>query len=485
VVNITQDGGQHWTNVSKNIPNLPQWGTVSNIEASHFDAGTAYITVNFELMGNYDPYVYKTADYGRSWALISRSVPTGVNSSAHCVIEDPIRKGMLYLGTDNAIFVSWDDGGHWTRLRNGIPPAPVHWLTIQPQFNDLVVATYGRGIWVMDDIVPLREYDTAQQHDAYLYKTQAAYRFRRVSAVRGSEGGAGRDGQNPPYGADINFWLKSPAKDVAISILGTDNNAIRTFKVQGHEGLNRVWWDLRYGPAETVRLRTPPPDAPWVKNGPEGWRPVVVIYLSDARDPEPGPLVAPGEYTVRVQVGQQQLTAPLKILPDPQSLGTAATLREQAAFALNVQGELNAVARLINPIEWEKKQLTDLQDMLGYEGAKYSSVLQGARDLYGKLLAVEARLVDVHLTGAREDSLRNPLELYDRLVKFYDSFDGRIGSGGDAADLGPTTQQRAVNDLFKKQIGELQAAFQALSTKETPAFNGLLKQNHLDIQIQP
>ncbi len=484
-VNVTEDGGQHWKNVTPNIPNLPPWGTITNIEASHFDAGTAYITANLELVGNYDAYVYKTIDYGHTWTFISGSVPKSVNSSAHCVIEDPKRKGMLYLGTDNSVYVSWDDGTHWTQLRNGMPPAPVHWLTIQPRFNDLVVATYGRGIWILDDVAPLREYDTARQGDAYLFKPRPAYRFRRISAVRGSEGGGNLGGENPPYGADINFWLKSPQKDVVMSVLSADNKTIRTLKVQGHAGLNRVWWDLRYEPAETVRLRTPPPDAPWVKNGPEGWRPVVVIYLADARDPEPGPIVAPGTYSVRLQVGEQQYTAPLEILPDPHSLGTAATLREQAALTVEVQGELTEVARMINLIEWDKKQLADLQDMLDSEGAKDASPIQRAKDLNEKLLAVEAKLVDIHLTGAREDSIRHPVELYDELVKFYDSFDGRVGSGGDAADLGPTTQQMAVNDMYKKQIAELQAEFQELRSKDILAFNSLLTQNHLAIQIQP
>jgi hypothetical protein len=392
---------------------------------------------------------------------------------------------MLYLATGNSVYVSWDDGGHWTPLRNGMPPAPVHWLTVQPKFNDLVVATYGRGIWVMDDITPLREYDTAKQRETYLFKPKASYRFRRDSAVRASEGGAGLAGQNPPYGADLNFWLKAATKDVTLSIIGADNKPVRTLKVQGRAGLNRVWWDLRYGPSETARLRTPPPDAPWVKNGPEGWRPVVVIYLNDPRDPEPGPLVAPGAYTVRLQVGGHEETAPLQILPDPHSLGTPATMQEQVTFALAVLDELSEAARLINVIEWEKKQLADLQEMLGSTGGEHAALIQGARDLYQKILSVEEQLVDVHLTGVREDSLRNPVRLYDRLVKFYDAFDGRIGSGGDAADLGPTAQQIAVNEIFKKQLAELQAQFQALRGKDIASFNSSLKQNRLDIQIQP
>ena len=130
------------------------------------------------------------------------------------------------------MYTSWDDGLHWTRLRNGLPPAPVHWLALQPHFNDLVVATYGRGIWIMDDISSLREYDDAQKAEAYLFKTSPTYRFHRDSAVRASESGAGLAGQNPPYGADINFWLKTPHDKVSISIVGSDDKTIRTLSVE-------------------------------------------------------------------------------------------------------------------------------------------------------------------------------------------------------------------------------------------------------------
>ncbi len=131
-------------------------GTVSNIEPSRFDAGAAYVTLDLHQVANFDPFVYKTADYGKTWTLISASVPKSESSYAHVVREDPVRKGMLYLGTDNALYVSWDDGAHWTSLQNNLPPAPVYWLTIQEKFNDLVVATYGRGFWILDDITPLR-----------------------------------------------------------------------------------------------------------------------------------------------------------------------------------------------------------------------------------------------------------------------------------------------------------------------------------------
>ena len=156
-VQVTRDAGADWTNVTAAIPDLPAWGTVSNIEPSRFDAGTAYITVDLHQVNNRDPFVYRTADYGRTWKSIAGDLPRNVLGYAHCVREDPVKKGLLYLGTENAVYFSPDDGQHWMPLQSGLPHAPAHWLTVQEHFSDLVVATYGRGFWILDDITPLRE----------------------------------------------------------------------------------------------------------------------------------------------------------------------------------------------------------------------------------------------------------------------------------------------------------------------------------------
>src|SRR6266496_5604767 len=156
-VQLTRDGGKNWTNVTASIPGMPAWGTVSNIEPSRYDTGTAYLTVDAHQANNRDPFVYKTTDYGRSWRLIVNGVAKGPASYAHVVREDPVRRRLIYLGTESGLFVSFDDGESWQPLQTSLPHAPVYWLVIQDHFNDLVVSTYGRGFWILDDLTPLQQ----------------------------------------------------------------------------------------------------------------------------------------------------------------------------------------------------------------------------------------------------------------------------------------------------------------------------------------
>jgi photosystem II stability/assembly factor-like uncharacterized protein len=483
-VNVTRDGGTRWVNVTKSIPKLPPWGTVTSIEPSAFDSGTAYISVDLQQVGDYSPYIYKTTDYGQTWTMIGSDIPKSVSSFVHCVIEDPVRKGMLFAGTDNALYVSWDDGEHWTRLRNNLPPVPVYWLTIQKKFNDLVIATYGRGIYILDDITPLREWQQAPAQPVYFFKPRPAYRFRHVEGVRYWDAGSHVIGENPPYGADLNFYSKSPEKNVEFEILGPGKEVIRTLKLEAHVGLNRLWWDLRYGPAETVKLLTSPPGEPWVKVGPEGWRPLIV-YTNIIYDPMLGPIVEPGVYTVRLKIGQQEFNESLEVLPDPHSLGTPQSIRANVQFQLEVLAELNQVTAMINPLEQTKKQLGDLDALLAAKGPEYASVIQASHALEQKALGVEDKLFDVELTGRIEDSFRNPMRIYGRLYNMMQFLDEGAGVVGSGADLGPTADESAVNDMLKGQIAEARTEFDQFRTKTTPAFNALLSQRGLTVSIEP
>jgi photosystem II stability/assembly factor-like uncharacterized protein len=477
-VNVTQDGGAHWSNVTKNIPDLPPWGTVWSVAPSHFDAATAYVVVNLQHQGNYDARVYKTTDYGASWKFITASVPQHVNSSAHIIVEDPVRKGMLYLGTDNALYVTWDDGDHWTRLRNNLPPAPVYWMQVQPTFNDLVIGTHGRGVYILDDVTPLREWDAAQSQDFHLFKPRPAYRFRQTSDARESDVGAHVSGESAQYGADINFWLKAPATDVELTFTGADGSTIRTLKVNGQAGLNRVWWDLRYEPGASIQLQTPPLDAPWAE-------PHRNYAAYGTRIPPAGPIVPPGTYTVRVKAGTHEETAPVTVLADPHSPGTEQTIRAQVDFARAVQAEANTAADMINHLERTRRQVEDLEASLSADAQKNAAVIQAAKDFDASISAIEGKLIDVHNTGPSEDAFRNPVQLYERISWMIGPMVGTPGSGSGGGDLVPTAQQIAVNEEFKQQLAQIQAEVKQLVESSTPAFNAQLKRAGVTTVIQP
>jgi photosystem II stability/assembly factor-like uncharacterized protein len=470
-VSVSRDDGGHWSNVTKNIPDLPPMGTIWNIEPSPFDADTAYITVNLEQMGNYNAYVYKTSDYGQSWQFISGGIPHSVNSSAHCVIEDPVRKGMLYLGTDNAVYVSWDDGGHWTNLNNNLPPAPVYWLTVQKRFNDLVIATYGRGDYILDDITPLRAYEPERQN-VQLFSPRPAYRLRQVGDGRMSEPGARIVGQNPPYGADINFYLPAADPHVAITIVGPTGKAVRKLTVKGEPGINRVWWDLRGENGRMPHMLVPPPDAPWVANGPEGYHILTGIMIPQVVR---GPLVLPGTYTVQLTAGEQKVTAPLTILADPHSLGTPASLRAESAFKTELLAEIDQVSDMIEHLEWTRRQLASIDSRYG-DDATEKPVVDAAKTLADRAIAIEGKLIDVYLTDGNEDLNRHPSELYQKLTALYDK---------NEADQGPTAGDIAVNNYFREWMAQSQNTLRQFQQKDLPAFNAVLKSHNLQLAVAP
>jgi photosystem II stability/assembly factor-like uncharacterized protein len=477
-VNVTRDAGLHWSNVTKNIPDLPPWGTVWSIAPSHFDAATAYAVVNLMHQADYDARVYKTSNYGASWKLISGSVPKGVNSSGHIIVEDPVRKGMLFLGTDNALYFTLDDGGHWQRLRNNLPPAPVYWAQVQPTFSDLVLGTHGRGVYILDDITPLREWDSAQAQDAHLFKPRAAYRFRTTADGRESDPGSQVTGESAPYGADINFYLKEPASGIEVSFTDAAGTTIRTLTVNGQAGLNRVWWDLRYAPGSGIQMLTPPIEAPWAP-APRGY----AAY--GTRIPPAGPIVPPGTYAVHFKAGSHTETAPLVVRADPHSPGTLASIKAQVAFERTVQAEANEAADMINHLERTRKQVEDLAASLHGDSAKNAAAIQAARDFDVRLSATEGKLIDVHNTGPSEDAFRNPVQLYERLSWMIGPTVGTPGNGSAGADLGPTAQQVAVNDEFRQQLSQISVEVKQLLDAGISSFNSRMKTLGIGAVIQP
>lgn len=464
LVQITRDGGKHWTNVTANIPNLPEWGTISNIEASRYAAGKAYITVDFHQMNNRDPYVYKTIDYGKTWTQITNGIPHSPLSYAHCVREDPVREGLLYLGTEDALYVSFDDGENWQPLQAGLPHAPVYWITVQSRFHDLVLATYGRGFWILDDITPLEKLTPeVLSTDTHLFAPRDAYRFRNVSHPA-SETYDPTAGHNPPYGAVINYYLKSAAKDaVKISIEDAAGKTVRTFEGEKDAGIDRVWWDLRFDPGKQFRLRTSPLYAPEVTVGSEGWRPAPGV--------EPVALLAPpGTYTVKLVADGHEYTQKLNVLKDPHSTGTLADIEAQDKLEIAIQDEMNTMADAVNQIESVRAQLGNFKNQLG-DNENSRSLSSAADALGGKLIDLEGHMLQLKTTGRGQDDVRWESMLVEKL--------SYLAQGVGDSDFAPTTQQIAVNDELKKEVAQYSNETAQLMSRDVASFNSMLRGHNI------
>ena len=491
LVQLTRDGGKNWSNVTKNIPNLPPSGTVSNIEPSRFDAGAAYLTVDFHQVNNRDPFVYKTKDYGKTWTAITNGLPRSMLSYAHCVREDPTRMGLLYLGTENGLYVSFNDGENWEPLQANLPRSPVYWMVIQEHFNDLVVGTYGRGFWILDDLTPIQQITESMRATnapgAHLFPPRPTYRFR-PSTVPVTMSDDPTAGQNPPYGAAINYYLKAaPSDDVKIRIEDSKGQTVRTITGTKNPGINRVTWDLRGEQSREVRMRTSPAYAPEIPLSPEGWRTAPGAARLSV-------LLPPDTYTVKLSVAGQELTQPLVVKKDPNSSGSEADIQSQTAMLLELRKDLETAGDMVNQIEVVRSQLYSITTLLSTEpGAgvtrsaalasgsgsiptvkesssrqgDYAAIKSAADALDTKLIDIEENLIQRKLTGQGQDTVRWPAKLLTKI--------NYLANGLSGSDFGPTTQQREVHALFKEQLGRDRKRLDDLLSKDLDAFNRLLR----------
>jgi photosystem II stability/assembly factor-like uncharacterized protein len=510
LVHVSQDGGAHWTNVAANIPKFPTWAKIVNIEPSHFDAGTAYFAADLHELDDLDPYIYKTTDYGKTWKVISATLSRSPLSFVHVVAEDPVRRGMLFAGTENGVYVTLDDGATWLPLQANLPHAPVSWLTVQPHAHDLVVSTYGRGFYILDDISALEQLDgAALASKATLFVPPPAYRLRDQQGVTNAPNSAIQT-ENAPAGALLTYYIspafadttttattapgttcpnpqpptpnpsdstRRPLRPARIVILDAQGDTVRVLQGERKAGLNRVCWDLRYTAPTTPRLRTPPPGKTFVRVGADGTRALVTWDLDLSLR---GPLVLPGTYTVRLAVAGADSTASpatasqtLNLLKDPNTAGTDADVQAQGKLARTIRAEQDSIARMINRLEWVRKQVRDLTAQLGDSALVSDSAakrLAALGDtLERRIIRVEAALFDVNLTGAREDAFRSPMQLYGRLAALQSDL------AENGADFAPTAQQQAVHDVLSGRLADASTRFADLMTKAVPQFSAELR----------
>ncbi len=465
LVQVTRDGGKTWTNVTKNMPGLPPFGTVGNIDASRFEAGTAYVAIDFHQVDNRDPFVYKTSDFGATWKRITNGIPHSMLSYAHCIREDPVRRGLLYLGTENGVYVSFDDGENWQPLQMNLPHAPAYWLTVQESFNDLVVATYGRGAWILDDLTPLRELTPQVVNaDAHLFAPRPAYRFRAITAPATPYDDQ-TVGDNPPYGADINYYLKAAASGpVAIAIQDSKGQTVRTLNGPASAGIHRIYWDLRDAPSKRVTFRTAPLYAPDVRLGPDGIRESEGGF--GAGGGGLAVLQAPGTYTVKLSVGGREYTQPLRVVKDPHSAGTEADIAAQQQLLQTVRRNLDAAVDAINNAEAVRAQIHNVKNLV-----QDAELRRAADDLDQKVAAVEGQLVELRATGRGQDGVRWAAKLVQKL--------GYLANGLQSGDFKPTSQQAAVQKELEGLLAASQGQLGDVYSREVAAFNDMLRRANL------
>ncbi len=461
LVHVSRDNGDTWTDVTANMPDLPPDGVVRGIDASKWDAGKAYVAIEHHQQADFAPHVYKTDDFGATWTKIVNGIADSPMSYARDIREDPVRPGLLYLGTENALYVSFDDGANWESLNTNLPATPVYGLVIQEHFNDLVVGTYGRGFWILDDITPLQQLtEEVRGSAAHLFVPRDAYRFHgRTSPM--SMPNDPSDGDNPPNGAAINYWLGSaPAGEVTVRIEDGEGNTIRTLEGTADVGINRIWWNFRSEPSMEVRLRTKPLYADWVDLGDDGWR---------SGGGQITILEPPGTYTVVLEVDGREQRQQLTVRKDPNSEGTESDIAEQVALLRRMQADADAAATVVNEIEWIRRQLGDLDDVLESRGE--TEMVGAAGELDGTLIAVEERLMQLWRTGTGQDGVRWPVKALGRLTYLA----GTVATG----DFPPNDQQREVYAVLRERLETAHAELQALIENDLPAFNRMLQERGL------
>ena len=459
LVQLTRDDGRTWTNLTANLPNLPVWGSVRSIVASKYDAGTAYLTVDFHQMNNRDPFVYRTTDFGRTWKAITSGLPRNNLSYAKVIHEDPKRRGLLYLGLENGIYLSYDAGDSWIPLQNDLPAAPVSGIQVQEHFNDLVISTYGRGFYILDDLGPLQQLTPEVMNSAaHLFDPRAAYRFRFITAPSSTYDDP-TTGEDPQYGASLNYWLKAPAAQAPrITILDAQGRTVRTLTGTNVAGINRVTWDLRDEPGTEVRLRTSPMYAAHMIVAQEGRVAPGTTRISV--------LMAPGTYTVRLNVGGVEQTRQLEVRKDPNSAGTQAEIEEQVRMVAAVRTDMNQGAEAVHRIESVRVQLDGIR-----RSVTDADVRRAAAALEEKLVELEMNLVDLRQTGGGQDGVRFGSKLIAKL--------GYLANGLANADFKPTDQQGEVQVLLNGQMKQHLTALESLIGSDLNALNALLRQKNV------
>jgi photosystem II stability/assembly factor-like uncharacterized protein len=448
-IELTRDGGAHWSDVIQSVPGLPLPARVAALSPSPAVPGTAYAAFDRHQWDDYGVYAYVTHDYGKTW----QSIGSGLDGYVHVVREDPRNDALLYAGTERGIFVSFDAGAHWSDLRLGLPHVPVYDLQVHPRDNDLIVGTHGRGFYILDDVTPLQQWAHANGSTPYVFAPMPAVRYASASYHEHGRGAFVAD--NKPYGALLNLYLPAaPAPErpggkpkVHVHVYDAAEHEIDAFDVDVHAGLNRFAWDLR---TNLAPVQDP--------------RPYYIFYPMTIA----GPQVLPGTYTIEVDASGEHLRAPVSVHLDPRNTATPADLQAQ-------YDALQQLAEMQERAEIAMARIRTLQRQIG--GVRERPVSPALRASLESLETALAEDLD-RLRNAEPSGYRAPAELSEQIAYLRDTIDQYDGA--------PTIAQRAYMQQYGVELRGLEASLDGVLRTQVAAVNRELESAHLPLlQVEP
>ena len=441
-IQLTQDEGKSWGNVTP--PELTPWSKVTHVEASHSDAGTAYAAVDRHRLEDYAAYLYRTRDFGKTWQRVSNGIPEG--SFLNCVREDPVRKGLLYACTEKGVYVSFDDGDDWQPLQLNLPITSIRDLVVHE--DDLVVGTFGRSFWILDDVTPLRQMDAhVAAADSWLFRPQTTYRVRpgydQSTPVPMDEALAA----NPPDGAILDYFIKEkPSLPIQLEILDSEGKVVRRFAsdeklsktnpddvpfqyewvnnplpLLAEAGMHRFVWDLHYALPKGVRRSFFGPTGPWA---------------------------VPGNYVVKLTVGSKSSTQPLTIKMDPRVKTPQDALVRQFGLASKLAGRLGEVSTALQQVGDLRKQIGERKK----ESSGNAEISKTLQDLEERLEAAvepdsddDFMLFGLSVPGKEHEPLRKVAAALTGLMIIVESSDA--APTADAATASERWEEAAIETL--------------------------------------
>ncbi|HEY3103113.1 MAG TPA: hypothetical protein VGJ69_05950 [Pyrinomonadaceae bacterium] len=441
-VQITRNGGKTWRNVTSNLAGVPKNAWVSSIDAGHFNEGTAYATFDGHTFGDMKPYVYKTTDYGKSWTSI---IPanTKVRGYAHVVKEDLVNPELLFVGTEFGLWVTVDGGKQWAQYKGGdLPSVAVRDLAIHPRDADLVIATHGRGIWIVDDITPLRKLtaDTLAKEAEFIQNKPVV---QRIPADGGwVNGDAAFVGSNSPDSAVIIFYQKKRHifGDMKLEVFDPQGNLVSTIPSSKRRGLNRVLWSMR------------------IK------APRVPTAATAAFGAQVGPRVMPGMYTVKLTKDKNVYTMPLQVIGDPRANYPVRDRKAQSDLAMKLYHELEDMTFATDRINGVRLALEDRAAKLPAGDTLATKLRDGAKQVDELRRKIVATKEGGAITG--EERLR------ENLAELYGSVNGYEGR--------PTQAQVDRADAIAHELADVVKDFDAWIGRELAGINSALAQKGLE-----